>query len=314
MSMYLIQNTKTKAYIKKQDTQTLDSTKLATDSKIMESQIYESEREAEINAKMLNQALNTNDWTVVQPFGNYQAEADYFENKASVKEYLKWYRYDINRYRHPSVTVDLIALRMNPTNYHLQILLVKRKYWPYKDMWALPGSFVNYEESINDVVIRETKAKVGADLTDETIIRLPAVSKAKRDIRSWVITNPNIVLFKENSKIKINSDSKWFDVSLDQNELALDCRLAFDHKDIIKHALMNLKSDFAGKSLPRITSLIDKKFTLNELKTLYSQIDDRFRTINNTNLYRLYKTDLIQTNKYKKGDVGRPDRIYGVKN
>lgn len=317
MTMFLIQNSNTQQYIKQQPTTTLDTKHLSYTDNIIDAQIYESSDEASVNAQMLNLLTSSDYYSVKQPFETYKDEAEYFEGNNDINTYLKWYKHDINRYPRPSVTVDLIALRFNQVNNCLQIMLVKRRHWPYKDMWAMPGGFVDKDETINHAVIRETLEETHVDLSSEIIIRMPAVSKAHRDPRTWVITNPNIVLLRPDSKIQARAgddagEVNWFNIRLENNQLRVedDVALAFDHADIIRRALLNLKSDFKSGNLPRVTTLLNKKLTLNQLKALYGQIDERYLNMNNSNLYRLYRKCFIQTDEYTKGEVGRPERLY----
>ncbi len=58
------------------------------------------------------------------------------------------------------VTVDAVVVQSG------HILLIQRKARPGKDLWALPGGFLNPSEKIEDAVIRE--------LREETRIKVPA--------------------------------------------------------------------------------------------------------------------------------------------
>jgi 8-oxo-dGTP diphosphatase len=45
-----------------------------------------------------------------------------------------------------------------------KILLVKRKFEPYKGDWCLPAGFMEYDESPEQCAIRETKEELGVDV------------------------------------------------------------------------------------------------------------------------------------------------------
>lgn len=45
-----------------------------------------------------------------------------------------------------------------------KILLVKRKYEPYKGNWCLPAGFMEYDESPEQCAIRETREELGVDV------------------------------------------------------------------------------------------------------------------------------------------------------
>lgn len=313
--MYLIKNTKNNMYIKKQSLTIIDPNQITYTNDLLNAQVFEDSKYANANLKLIKQVLNAEYFTVFKPFKTYKEEAEYFEGNANPEVYKKWYQLDVNRYQKPSVTVDLIALRYNKEISKLQILLVQRKHWPFKDSWAMPGGFVDFEESIDHAVTRETKEETNVDLTKQLIIRMPAVSKPDRDPRMWVITNPNIVLFTPDDDTNAVAgddakNAKWFNVKLENDKLVLPVQLAFDHQDIITRALLNLKADFKYNRLPRVTTLLGTEITLNELKALFSVFDDKYKTIVNSNLARLYKKQLIKTDSKQTDNVGRPDNIY----
>jgi len=61
--------------------------------------------------------------------------------------------YDVSRYRRPSVTVDLVVFTLLQRLLH--VLLIKRRAWPFADMWALPGGFMHMDESLEQAARRE---------------------------------------------------------------------------------------------------------------------------------------------------------------
>ncbi|MCH5229517.1 MAG: NUDIX hydrolase [Muribaculaceae bacterium] len=132
------------------------------------------------------------------------------------------------KYPHPAVTVDCIVF--NKEDGNITVLLIKRKNEPYKDCWALPGGFINIDESAETAVIRELKEETGLEVS--TIDQLKTYSNPQRDPRERVIT----IVFIAESKVKevMGSDdakeAKWFDISHLPS-------LAFDHELIIKDAL-----------------------------------------------------------------------------
>src|SRR5690349_19996418 len=64
-------------------------------------------------------------------------------------------------YERPSVTVHMVIFRL--WDIDLKVLLVKRRYAPYQGMWALPGGFINMEESLEAAALRELKDEVGVE-------------------------------------------------------------------------------------------------------------------------------------------------------
>ncbi len=64
----------------------------------------------------------------------------------------KTHHYDASKYDRPSVTVDVVMMSLRQRD--LQVLLVKRRSWPYEGMWAIPGGFVNLDESLENAAKR----------------------------------------------------------------------------------------------------------------------------------------------------------------
>ena len=129
----------------------------------------------------------------------------------------------------PVLTVDAVAIDND------KILLIKRKYEPFKGKWALPGGRVECGERVEEAVLRELKEETGLD---GEIVRLVGVySDPNRDPRGHYVTV--VFLVKVKGELRANTDAeeaKWFPLS----EVPWD-DLAFDHAKIIKDALRLVK-------------------------------------------------------------------------
>lgn len=135
------------------------------------------------------------------------------------------------KYPHPAVTVDCVVLRRIDEN--LFILLVKRGNNPYKGYWALPGGFLNPDETAEQAVIREIKEET--DLELEAVTQLHTYTDPDRDPRERVITIA-FIAFTEKIEVKGGDDAaeaRWFSV----DDLP---QLAFDHSDIISDSLKTI--------------------------------------------------------------------------
>ena len=58
-------------------------------------------------------------------------------------------------YPRPSVTVDIVLFHQ--TGAGLEVLLIKRRHEPFADHWALPGGFVDENESLEAAATRELR-------------------------------------------------------------------------------------------------------------------------------------------------------------
>jgi 8-oxo-dGTP diphosphatase len=65
-----------------------------------------------------------------------------------------------------------------------RLLLVKRKFEPYKGDWCLPAGFMEYDESPEQCAIRETKEELGVDVE---LVGLFGVYSGKDDPRTHAV-------------------------------------------------------------------------------------------------------------------------------
>jgi len=131
-------------------------------------------------------------------------------------------------YKSPKLTVDGVILKDK------KILLIKRKNPPFKGKWALPGGFVEYNEKIEDAVIREVEEETGLKTNILDIVGI--YSDPDRDPRGHTVT---VAYLLEIYSGVLNcrddaDDAKFFDVT----QLP---ELAFDHSYIIKDALRKVR-------------------------------------------------------------------------
>ncbi len=128
------------------------------------------------------------------------------------------------RYKSPKLTADGLILKDK------KILLIKRKNYPFKGKWALPGGFVEYNEKTEDTAMREVFEETGLKTKINSL--LGVYSDPNRDPRGHTVS-VIYLLDVRGGKLKSNddaSDAKFFDL----NHLP---KLAFDHNKIIKDAL-----------------------------------------------------------------------------
>ena len=85
-------------------------------------------------------------------------------NAAGLTEAEFLANYNPGDYERPSVTVDMMVLRIKQDFSCLQILLIKRKDHPFINCFALPGGFINIRESAYEAACRELQEETGLSL------------------------------------------------------------------------------------------------------------------------------------------------------
>lgn len=125
-------------------------------------------------------------------------------------------------YKTPKITVDGIIKKGN------EILLIRRRNIPFKNSWALPGGYLEYNEKTEDAVIREIFEETG--LFTEIINLIGVYSDPKRDPRGHTVS---IIYELRIIKGKLESGDDATDVNF-FNLNNLPDNLAFDHKKVIK--------------------------------------------------------------------------------
>lgn len=128
-------------------------------------------------------------------------------------------------YPRPAVTADIVILK--PVNNRQFILLVERKFPPFEGMWALPGGFLNMDETLEVAALRELEEETG--ITGVTLEQFHTFSKVNRDPRHRTITTVFIGNADESNVPTAGDDAakvKWFSLQ----ELP---PLAFDHAEVV---------------------------------------------------------------------------------
>jgi len=137
-------------------------------------------------------------------------------------------------YPRPMLTADVAVLRLEGVP---EILLIQRKTSPYEDMWALPGGFMEMDETLEEAARRELMEETG--ITAGELIRFETYDRPDRDPRGRTITQAFVMIWKEEMGLPVaNSDAKalaWYGLT----ELP---ELAFDHHHIISDVINMMKN------------------------------------------------------------------------
>lgn len=137
-------------------------------------------------------------------------------------------------YPRPAVTVDAVIYHL--MDEKLQVLLIRRKEEPFKDHWALPGGFMDMNETPEEAVKRELQEETGIEINE--IFQVGAFGALGRDPRYRTISIAHLsVLSGERPKVRGADDAleaAWFPLE------ELPEAMAFDHHDILYHSHIQL--------------------------------------------------------------------------
>ena len=126
--------------------------------------------------------------------------------------------HSIKTFRNPVPTVDVII------EYEGGVVLILRKNPP--PGWALPGGFVDYDETVDAAAEREAKEETNLDLAGLTMFSV--YSDPARDPRQHTITT--VFVAQGRGQLKGGDDASQAQVFM----LEHLPELAFDHNKILK--------------------------------------------------------------------------------
>ena len=158
------------------------------------------------------------------------------KNGLTESEFLA--KYKPGNYPRPSCTADLALLRDGGR----EILLIRRGNHPFIGKWALPGGFVNPDETVEAAAARELYEETGittcadCDTADSAAgaktsraILLGIFSDPKRDPRGWTITSLFGAVVGSDAVAKAGDDARdarWFELSVDDDGSKMKLRLS----------------------------------------------------------------------------------------
>ena len=204
-------------------------------------------------------------------------------------------------YARPAVTVDCVVFGLDEVD--LKVLLIERALEPFEGTWALPGGFVNMNETLEDAARRELQEETGVQRV--FLEQLYTFGEVNRDPRDRIITVAYYALVRlSNHRIKAATDARqalWFGLDDLPN-------LAFDHHKIVAMAHERLRNKVRYQ--PIGFELLPQKFTLRQLQQLYEGILDRELDKRNFRKKILGMRILEETDEVEADVAHRAARLY----
>ena len=193
------------------------------------------------------------------------------KNKNGLTEEQFLEQYDASHYERPSVTVDMLIFTVTEEekqNYRklpekvLRLLMIKRADHPCIGQWALPGGFVNIDESLDEAAKRELKEETNID--NIYMEQLYTWGDVDRDRRTRIISTSYLSLV-DCSTLDIKADddaddARWFTVTCKMyNEQKTMTEKGYTLEKMIKLTLSNDEESLSA--IIKIVQTIEGKVT-----------------------------------------------------
>lgn len=213
-------------------------------------------------------------------------------------------------YEHPrpALTVDCVIFGLDEGN-KLKVLLIQRGHEPFQEYWALPGGFVEMDETLEAAALRELAEETG--VRNVFIEQLYTFGELGRDPRGRVVSVAYFALVNlAKHPVQSSTDAKnvqWYEL----DELP---KLAFDHEEILEIAVSRLRAKVRYQ--PIGFELLPEMFTLSELQDLYETILGvkhlpPEKRINKRNFRtRILKMGVLKEVGRQEGVAHRPAKLY----
>ena len=160
----------------------------------------------------------------------------------TLEEFLA--NYNPDAWKKPAVTSDIVLFSEHREK--LVVLLVKRGNHPYIGDWALPGGFLNENESCEDAAKRELKEETGLD--EDHLEQLVTVSTPGRDPRGWLITNCFFSVIESPEGVAGGDDADdadWFSIDYASQGSIYEIVLK-NGKGVVLDCVMDVKRTASG--------------------------------------------------------------------
>jgi len=195
------------------------------------------------------------------------AVQSYRTDEYTEEDFLR--HYDSSRWPSFGVTVDLSIFTIRDGK--LQLLLIERGNHPEKGKWALPGGFVNPDESLDQAARRELQEETGVDLEATGYLeQVKSYGYPGRDPRGSVVSTLYAALIPQDylpepEAADDAARARFVPVEEAQGDGFV---LAFDHEMLLRDALLRVRSKIEYS--PMVFDFLESEpFTIEELREVY---------------------------------------------
>lgn len=241
----------------------------------------------------------------------------------------------------PYINITNIIWSFDRTTNQVNILLVKRDQTPYNHFWALPETFMRYQESADDAALRLVKEKIGLALSNSHTEQLATFTNILRTPDSRALSLAYMTFLPDKPQLEAGygaSDARWFAMGYTdhqyvfsngdlvfktaasltenqyydqfaQNQTHTKTHLAFDHEWILKVACDRIKNKLDYQ--PNILLVLGTQFTLKDARLVYSPfLKTPINEIDNSNFKKSHRKLFTDIGTTAARRPGRPARLY----
>lgn len=147
-----------------------------------------------------------------------------------------------------------------------KVLLINRKFDPFKGMWALVGGALYNDETVEKSLAREVFEKTGLENIEFSHVGIYSTIDRAPNFRMVALTYMSVI---DSDKVAIlkktihTNNADWFDIkNLPE--------MAFDHKQIIIDSISFLREHIYDTAI--LKNLFPKEFTLPDLHKAYESV------------------------------------------
>ena len=207
-------------------------------------------------------------------------------------------------YARPAVTADVVVFAVLEGD--LSVLLVRRRNEPWANCWALPGGFVDTEETLGEAARRELQEETG--LRDIFIEQLYTFGDPGRDPRGRTITVAYYAMLEPAGIDDVcpgddAAGARWFEVETLEE-------LAFDHAEIVRRAVDRLQGKVQYTTAA--FRLLSEEFTFSQLQQVYEAINRKRLDRRNFRKWINGLRLLEETGEHLRGGY-RPAQLYRLR-
>ncbi len=188
----------------------------------------------------------------------------------------------------------------------IKVLLIERNEYPFKDWWALPGFFVEINETIDQAVQRILFEFTG--IRGIFMEQLYTFGELMRHPQGRIITVAYYALVRlDDLKLRTDPQTDYVKQATWHPLSALP-KLAFDHEHILKKSIQKIQRKISYS--PIAFELLPEKFTLTQLQQVYETIWGRSLDKRNFRKKMLNYGILKELPEVQKGVSYRAARLY----